>query len=221
MTTRILIADDHPVFRKGLRLLLEEEEDIEVVGEAGDGREAIAQASELLPDVIVMDITMPDLNGIEACRKIISSSPKTKVMALSIHTGERFVGDMLSAGATGYVIKESAPEDLVDGVRTVMRGEVYLSPAIANVVVSQFRKGLVRVDAAKEDADHGNTAADTILQTKLHRPPFPSDLVPRTEALKALAQCLDQSLALVSAPAGYGKSTLVSHWLACSDVKSA
>ena len=99
MPTTILLVDDHPVFRKGLRQLLEEEQDFKVVGEAGDGKEAIALVGKLSPDVVVMDINMPNFNGIEATRQIVSDFPETKIVALSIHSGKRFIEDMLRAGA--------------------------------------------------------------------------------------------------------------------------
>jgi DNA-binding NarL/FixJ family response regulator len=123
MPITVLLVDDHPVFRKGLRLLLGEEPDMTVVGEAGDGREAIDRVRDLSPDVVVMDITMPNLNGIDATRRIISEFPDTKVVSLSIHGGKRFVEDMLRAGTTGYILKESAPEELVKSIRAVVRGE--------------------------------------------------------------------------------------------------
>ena len=107
--------------------MLEVEQDLEVVGEAGDGREAIELFRELKPDVVVMDISMKGLNGIEAAGQIHAASPRTKIVALSIHSGRRYVEGMLGAGATGYILKDSAPEELVEGIRTVRRGEVYLS----------------------------------------------------------------------------------------------
>ena len=122
MATRILLVDDHPLFRKGLRLLLEEQEDFHIVGEAGDGREAIEQVRALTPDVVIMDISMPDFNGIDATHQILSEAPSTKVVALSMHAGRRFVEDMLRAGAAGYILKKSVPEDLVNGIRVVIGG---------------------------------------------------------------------------------------------------
>ena len=136
MTTTILIVDDHPLFRKGLRLIFEEEQDMRVVGEAGDGQEAIERVRELSPDVVVMDISMPNLNGMEATRHILAESPDTKIVALSIHDGKRFVKEMLSPGAAGYILKDSVPEELTNGIRKVIRGEVYLSSVITGVVVS-------------------------------------------------------------------------------------
>lgn len=148
MSATILIVDDHPLFRKGVRLLLGDENDLIIVGEANDGKEAMAMVREHSPDVVIMDITMPDCDGIEATRKIMSKLPKTKVIALSIHGGKRFVENMLRAGAAGYILKDSAPEDLLAGVREVLRGKTYLSPAIAGLVVSQYVEMLSRVQSA-------------------------------------------------------------------------
>jgi len=144
MVSRVLLVDDHPVFRKGLRGMLDDEQDLEVVGEAGDGRQAIELVTELEPDVVVMDISMKGLNGIEATAQIHTASPGTKIVALSIHSGRRYVEGMLGAGATGYILKDTAPEELVEGIRTVRRGEVYLSSPIAGVVVSGYRESLDR-----------------------------------------------------------------------------
>ena len=124
METTILIVDDHDVFRMGLKLLLAEEEGMQVVGEAGDGQTAIKQVRDLEPKVVVMDISMPDMDGIEATRQILSESPKTKIIALSIHGGKDYVEEMLRAGALGYVLKESALEDLHPAIRAAQRGEL-------------------------------------------------------------------------------------------------
>jgi LuxR family maltose regulon positive regulatory protein len=142
MKSRVLLVDDHAVLRAGLRLVLEQESDLDVVGEAGDGAEAIELARELEPDVVVMDITMKDLNGIEAARRICSETPDTKIVALSIHSGRRYVEGMLDAGAKGYILKDSAPEDLVEGIRAVTRGEVFLSASITGIVVSAYTASL-------------------------------------------------------------------------------
>ena len=109
-STKVLLVDDHPFMRKGLRTLLESEANLIVVGEASNGEEAIDQVNKLCPDIVVMDISMPKLNGIEATRQIVSNSPEIKIIALSIHTEKRFVQDMLKAGARGYVLKDSAPK---------------------------------------------------------------------------------------------------------------
>jgi len=137
----ILLVDDHPMFRQGLRALLDGEEDLRVVGEAGDGREAMDRVRELSPDVVVMDISMPDLDGITATRQILAESPETRVMALSIHSGKRFVQDMLRAGAVGYVLKESAPEELVRAVKQVLQGGKYVSASIAERLLREQETG--------------------------------------------------------------------------------
>ncbi len=136
---RILIADDHGIVRDGLRVLIERQLDMEVVGEAEDGQIAVQLAEELLPDVVVMDITMPNLNGIEATRQIIEKMPSIKVIALSIHSDHHFVVDMLKAGASGYVLKTCLSDDFIRAIRTVMTAdEIYLSPRIASIVVDDY-----------------------------------------------------------------------------------
>ena len=213
MTTDILLVDDHTIFRKGLRLLVEEEDELRVVGEAGDGQAAIELARELAPDVVVMDITMPGMDGVEATRHIVSEFPNTKVMVLSIHGDKRFVEDMLQVGAAGYVLKESAPEELVVGIRTVARGEVYLSPTITGIVVSQYVGLLAGESDADEESTRQPVAAPSVLRTKLHRPQISSRAVNRTRLLEQLEEGSQAQLALITAAAGYGKSTLVSQWL--------
>jgi DNA-binding NarL/FixJ family response regulator len=146
MTATILVVDDHVMFRDGIRRLLERN-GFNVIGEAGDGREAITAVRELSPDVVVMDITMPNVDGIEATRNIMSSSPDTRVIALSIHGGKRFVENMLQVGAAGYILKDSVPEQLVEAVHAVLKGETYLSPAITGLVVAQYVQLLTRVQA--------------------------------------------------------------------------
>ncbi|MGB5199919.1 MAG: response regulator, partial [Sedimenticolaceae bacterium] len=212
----ILLVDDHALLRKGLAALLAAESDITVVGEAGDGEEAIAQVQALQPDIVIMDISMPGLSGIDATRQIHADSPDSKVIALSIHSSKRFVDDMLDAGAAGYLLKESAPEELVQAIHAVMRGEMYLSSAITTTVVSAYVEGMAEQGATKDSG-----AAAGILRTKLHRPPPPQDLVPRTRLLERLETGRVRPLTLVSAPAGYGKSMLVSSWLEKADWPSA
>lgn len=148
---RVLLADDHQIIRDGLRALLESQLQTSVVGEAEDGRSAAEMAISLQPDVVVMDISMPDLNGIDATRKISSECPDAKVIALSMHTDRRFVSEMLRAGAAGYLIKDSAFEELADAIQTVMQGQVYLSQAVAGVVVQDYVRHLSG-NAAEEDS---------------------------------------------------------------------
>jgi two-component system response regulator NreC len=138
MSIRILLADDHQMVRQGLRALVCNQPDLEVVGEAGDGRATVALAQELAPDVVIMDIGMPDLNGIDATRQILARIPKTKVIALSMHSNSRFVAGMLQAGAFAYLLKDSAFEELVRAIQTVMANQIYLSPGISGVVVRDF-----------------------------------------------------------------------------------
>ena len=135
MSTQILIVDDHRLLRDGLRSMLEAEPDFEVVGEAETGRDAIRLSKELSPEVILMDIGMRDLNGIEATRQITSMYPEIRVVALSTHSDKRYVIGMLDAGAGGYVLKDSAYDDVALAIRSVISGKTYLSPDIAGVVV--------------------------------------------------------------------------------------
>ena len=134
MSTRILLADDHQMVREGIRSLLEKESDIEIVGEAEEGRKAVHLARKLQPDVVLMDITMPKLNGVEATGQIISEFPQTKVIALSMHFSRIFVLNMLKAGALGYILKGDSSEELIEGVRTVSEGGAYFSPKAAKTV---------------------------------------------------------------------------------------
>ena len=153
MSAKILVVDDHALMRRGTLALLDGEEDLCVVGEAGDGREALEQVRRLSPDVVIMDITMPQLDGIEATRAIVTEYPETKIIALSIHGGKRFVENMLQAGAAGYVLKDSVPEELVDAVRAVLRGEKYLSSSITGLVISQYVDLLARVHTSGVPAE--------------------------------------------------------------------
>lgn len=138
MVTRVLLADDHKIMSSGLRTLLEKEPDIEVAGEASDGREAVRLTDELAPEVVIMDIAMPDLNGIEATRQIISSGSRSRVIALSMHADKRYVSEMLKAGASGYLLKDCSFEEITNAIRAVRDGKTYLSPAIAGVVVEEY-----------------------------------------------------------------------------------
>jgi DNA-binding NarL/FixJ family response regulator len=138
MSTRIILADDHRIMRAGLRALLEKEKDMEVVGETGDGRSTIALARQLSPDVVIMDISMRDLNGIDATRQIIAACPETKIVALSMHSEEQFVTGMLGAGASGYLLKDCAVDELALAVRAAVNGNTYLSPPISKMVVKDY-----------------------------------------------------------------------------------
>ena len=147
---RILLADDHKLMRSGLRLLIEQQPDLTVVGEAADGREAVALAKSLRPDVAVMDISMPNLNGIEAAHQITQSQAELAVIVLSMHPDESYVLRALKAGAKGYLLKDSAESDLITAVRAVARGKSFFSPAVSKVLLDDYIRKLKRSGA--EDA---------------------------------------------------------------------
>jgi DNA-binding NarL/FixJ family response regulator len=146
MSIRVLLADDHKIVRQGLRALLEKQKDIEVVAEAEDGRTAVRLAAEMAPDVIIMDITMPNLNGVEAAKQILDKSPDIKIIALSIHSDAMFVTEMLKSGAAGYLLKDCAFEELVRAIRTVLDKKTYLSPSISGVVVDDYIHRITKTD---------------------------------------------------------------------------
>jgi DNA-binding NarL/FixJ family response regulator len=135
---KIILADDHQIVRHGLRSLLSSEPDMEVVGEADNGRAVVRLVQEKSPQVVIMDISMPDLNGIEATRQIIAESPGVKIIALSMHSDSLFVLNMFKAGASGYLLKDCALEELVKAVRTVLNRKIYLSPGISDIVIKDF-----------------------------------------------------------------------------------
>jgi len=137
---RILLADDHSLVRQGFSMILGAEADMEVVGQAGNGREAIEMAEKLLPDLVIMDVTMPELNGIEATRRLAASLPRTRVLALSMHKDSAYVREILRAGARGYLLKDSGDADLLKAVRSVAKGEVYISPAVSEAVLQDYRR---------------------------------------------------------------------------------
>jgi RNA polymerase sigma factor (sigma-70 family) len=147
---RILLADDHQLMRSGLRLLIEQQSDLTVVGEAADGREAVALAKSLRPDVAVMDISMPNLNGIEAAHQITQTHAEIAVIVLSMHPDESYVLRALKAGAKGYLLKDSAESDLIASVRAVARGKSFFSPAVSKVLLDDYIRKLKRSGA--EDA---------------------------------------------------------------------
>jgi DNA-binding NarL/FixJ family response regulator len=141
-TVRVLLADDHGIVRRGLHYLLERSPGFEVIGEAGDGREAVRLAEELNPDVIVMDIAMPNLNGIDATAQIVRRRPETGVIILSMHSDETYLVRALSAGAKGYLLKDSAEADLIRAVQAVSQGRPFFSPAIAQTLLEDYMRRL-------------------------------------------------------------------------------
>ena len=141
MGTTILIVDDHQILRQGLRSLLEKIPGLEVLAEAEDGRTAVRLAQTLAPQLVIMDVGLPDLNGIEATRQVLMVSPQTRVIGLSMHSDRRFVSNMLKAGASGYLLKDSAFEELATAIKTVMAGKSYLSQEVAHVVFQDYVAG--------------------------------------------------------------------------------
>ncbi len=140
--TKIILADDHAVMRTGLRLVLERQSDFQVVGEASDGREAVAMAQKLAPDVLVTDIGMPNLNGIEATRQLSTAAPQIAVVILSMHSDESYVLRALKAGAKAYLLKESAESDLIAAIRAVASGKAFFSPAVSRMLVEDYVRQL-------------------------------------------------------------------------------
>src|SRR5215472_14252168 len=137
---KILLADDHALVRQGFKMILGAQQDMQIVGEAGNGREAVELAEKVQPDVVVMDVTMPELNGVEATRRLVSAAPRARVLALSMHKDAVYVREILRAGARGYLLKDSADADLLAAVRSVAKGEGYLSPGVADAVLTDYRK---------------------------------------------------------------------------------
>ena len=146
---RILIADDHTIVRQGLARLLEDQPGFKVVGEAVDGREAIEKAMTLNPDVIVLDIGMPLLNGIEAARRIRKQLPKAKILILSMYSHEHYIHELLEAGISGYLLKESSGRDIIKAIQAAMKGETFLSPSISKVLVDSYLS--LRKSSPKEE----------------------------------------------------------------------
>ncbi len=142
MGIRIILADDHKIFCEGLRFMLEDQPGIEVIATAPDGTTAAQLTRELSPDVVIIDIGMPNLNGIEATRKINAENPGVKIIALSMHSDKRFVAEMFKAGASGYLLKDSDFEELIIAINTVMEDNPYISPGVAKTVIKDYVKSL-------------------------------------------------------------------------------
>lgn len=135
MTIRILLADDHKILREGLKKLIEEEDNLEVIGESKNGPDTVRLTQKLKPDLIIMDISMPELSGIEATRRILKEIPGIKVIALSMHSDSRYVMDMLEVGAKGYLLKDCAFDEIIHAIHAVIEGKTYLSPGVTDIVV--------------------------------------------------------------------------------------
>ena len=154
MSIRVVAIDDHGVFREGLRLVLDQQNGIELVGEAGNGRDGIEIAAREKPDVVVMDVNMPGLNGIEASRKLFSIDSDINILILSAYSNRRFVTELFRAGVRGYILKESASEEVVRAITAVAGGDCYIGPKIANVIVKDYAEG--------NGSDLGKTAIDSL-----------------------------------------------------------
>lgn len=147
---RIVVAEDHTILREGLKALLSADPDLEIVGEAGDGREAVQRVQSLEPDIVLMDLSMPRMNGIEALREIRKQVPETKILVLTVHKSEEYILAAFQAGANGYVLKDATHHELVAAVRTVLQGKPYLSPAVSQTVLEGYLEGRssLRVESA-------------------------------------------------------------------------
>src|ERR1041385_6833034 len=159
----VLLVDDHTVVRQGLRALLVSEGDIEIVGEAGDGRQAVQLVKKLMPDVVVMDIAMPHLNGLEAARQVTHTAPSTKVLVLSSYSDDGYVQQLTEAGAAGYLVKQTAANELLKAIREVHKGNAYFSPSIAKRLRDQCREAFVSGQPSRR-SDHLTTREAEVLQ---------------------------------------------------------
>ena len=137
---QILLADDHMIVRKGLASILNNEPGLEVIGEAEDGREAVQKVEELNPDIVVMDISMPQLNGLDATRQIKKRFPDMKILILTMHISDEYVYEVLQAGASGYILKQAAPTELLSAIQSVQQGDIYLSPKVSKTVINEYLK---------------------------------------------------------------------------------
>lgn len=179
MATRIVLADDHALVRQGIRSLLDKLDEIEVVGEVSDGREAVELSKKIQPDIVLMDITMPGLNGLEAVIRMKKVCPSTRVIMLSMHAGEEYFQQALDSGAAGYLLKDADRMELELAIRTVMRGDTYLTPAVAKYAVDAYRQ--------KKEGDQGPLASLSSRQKEILQ------LIAEGHANKAIAQRLDLS----------------------------
>ena len=151
MSIRIVLADDHTIMREGLRSLLEKETDFEVVAEAGNGREALELVRKLSPNVVIMDVAMPDMNGIQATIKIREEMPEVKIIALTVHADKNYLAGMLRAGTSGYLLKDCAAEELVKAVRAVAEGKGYVSPEVAHLIMQDYGRPITEAEPAQSE----------------------------------------------------------------------
>ena len=159
---RIFLAEDHETIRAGLKLLVDSQPDMEIIGEADNGRAAVQLVQQLLPDVVVMDVSMPELNGLQATKKLTQKCPQVKVLALTRHTDEGYLQQLLQAGASGYVLKQSKPTELLRAIRFIAEGQTYLDPAITEKVITQIRGGGRITRGAAPDANLSDREAEVL-----------------------------------------------------------
>lgn len=215
-TIRVLVVDEDAIVREGLVKLLSEEADITVIGDADDAEQAIKQVVSLKPDVVVMDISIHNTNGIEATRGILAQAPATRIVALSISSKKKFIDDMLKAGVAAYIVKENVRAELMLAVRSVMQGNMYLCSTVTGIVLSSYIEQI-----PDEPAQSAGIIDLDILKSKLYPPTIVPDVIPRMNLLQWFDAERTRPLILVSAPAGYGKSTLIGSWLSVSNWSGA
>ena len=151
---KVLLADDHAILRAGLKMLLDAESDMEIVGEAENGAAAIDETRKLKPDIVLMDITMPELNGLHATKEIIKTHPDVKVLVLTMHDDEGYLRQFLRAGASGYVVKKAVDTELTAAIRVVYRGEIFVYPSLAKVVVEQYFREPAKPERQTNQSHH-------------------------------------------------------------------
>jgi DNA-binding NarL/FixJ family response regulator len=163
---KLLVADDHKIFRQGINKLLEEESDLQVVGEAADGREAVKKATELKPDVILMDIAMANLNGLEATKQIKKVLPSVKVIMLTMHKNEEYILQSFQAGASGYILKEGAVEELVSAIRSIHSDKSFLSPSISKTLIDAYLRKMETLQLIAEGYTNREVAKQLFISVK-------------------------------------------------------
>jgi DNA-binding NarL/FixJ family response regulator len=187
MSIKILIVDDHEILRAGVKLIIDQTDDMEIVGQACDGHEGIELARKLKPDVVLMDISMPGLNGIEATKEIVSENPDIKILALSAYCNRRFVKDMLKAGVSGYALKDTMADELIYAIKSVHAGRRYLSEKVTKLVVDDYAQG-GSSDSAEELLDKLTTRERRLLQ-----------LIAENKTIKEAAKLLHVSVKTIEA----------------------